>query len=137
MMTVNKLYFIYYPVFSLHVHIAFDRFDSKKVILKNKNLILIKHLFVKHMERVARMKRQDNKWSTIYLLSSFLVHHKSMNVPKALSNTKSNVHVGYNKWYASEKNERQIPYLRCKNSLKTTSSFSNLHWRRQTSTFCW
>ena len=43
------------------------------------------------MERVARMKRQDNKWSTIYLLSSFLVHHKSVNVPKALSNTKSNV----------------------------------------------
>ena len=75
---------------TLHVHIAFDRFDSKKVILKNKNLILIKHLFVKHMERVARMKRQDNKWSTIYLLSSFLVHHKSMNVPKALSKTKSN-----------------------------------------------
>ena len=36
------------------------------------------------------MKRLDNKWSTIYLLSSFLVHHKSKKVSKALSNTKSN-----------------------------------------------
>jgi len=62
----------------------------KKGSIKKQNLILIKHLFVNHMERVARMKRQDNKWSTIYLLSSFLVHHKSMKVPKALSNTKSN-----------------------------------------------
>jgi hypothetical protein len=83
----SDAYHLLYPTCTYR----FDRFDSRKVILKNKNLILIKHLFVKHMERVARMKRQDNKRSTIYLLSSFLVHHKSMNIPKALSNTKSNV----------------------------------------------
>ena len=82
--------FIAYHLLYATCTYRFDRFDSRKVILKNKNLILIKHLFVKHMERVERMKRQDNKWSTIYLLSSFLVHHKSVNVPKALSKTKSN-----------------------------------------------
>jgi hypothetical protein len=47
------------------LYIAFDRFDSKKIILKNKNLILNKHLFVKH----GNGSKNDRIINEVYLFT--------------------------------------------------------------------